>query len=156
MNIPLRYNIDNEEMQHKANHIIYAFKPNLIIDKIIIRPDTFIIDNLNPNSKDSLVFFKVIAQSKLIILSHIHIIYQEAKPAGALQDREQPARFLKHPENYYSIIGNNRPERIKNIKNLVDIIPDHRDKLSKYIKNRKINSIKSDDLIEFADFYNSL
>ena len=153
--IPLRYDIYNGEMQYRYKDNIIAFSPKPRINMIIINSDTFVINVLKPFEKDSLGFFRLIAEGRLSVLAHSQVMFIEGKPAGALMDRPVLPRFVRKPDEYYAVVGSATPQKIKSIKKLIEMIGDKEDKLAEYIKSEKINSVTPDDLVKLARYYNS-
>ncbi|HLF34876.1 MAG TPA: hypothetical protein VI583_11595 [Cyclobacteriaceae bacterium] len=155
-NVPLRYDMQNDEMQYTYRNYTFAFGPNPRLNFIIIQSDTFVIETIQPRSADSLGFFKLIIPGKLTILAHLSVSYREGRPPGALEDRAVPAKFTRRPDEYYAKIEGSVPEKIRSMDKLIELLSDHQAELTRFWKSNKSSPNKANDLILFAGYYNSL
>lgn len=155
--IPLRYNIFNDEMEFKIEGrvTIYAIEPDKRIQKILIQEDTFVVADYKEKGKIITGFFKMLATGKIDLLAKFQVEFKEAQPAKAMFDPE-PAKFNRKEDQYYIKTNGDIAQKISNIKKLIGLIGDHENELSEYAKKEKISAGDESELIQFISFYNSL
>jgi len=155
--IPLRYNIFNDEMEFKieGQETIYAIKPDKKIQKILIQEDTFVIGEYQEKGKIIPGFYKVLTTGKIDLLAKLQVDFKEKQPPKAMVDPE-PAKFTRRADQYYVKINGDITQKISNIKKLIELIGDHKNELSEYAKKEKISAANESELIQFISFYNSL
>jgi hypothetical protein len=156
-NIPLRYNIFNDEMEFKieGQETIYAIKPDKRIQKIIIQEDTFVVAEYEEKTKIIPGFFKLLATGEIDLLAKYQVDFKEEQPAKALVLPE-PAKFIRKEDQYYIKIKEGITQKISNIKKLIELIGNHKNELNDYTKKEKISARNESELIQFISFYNSL
>jgi hypothetical protein len=148
--------MQNDEMQYTYRNYTFAFGPNPRLNFLVIQPDTFVIETIQPKSVDSLGFFKLIIHGKLTILAHLSVSFREGRPPGALEDRAVPAKFTRRPDDYYVKIEGSAPQKIRSMDKLIELLNDHQAELTKFSKSNKLSPNKALDLTLFAGYYNSL
>jgi len=156
-NIPLRYNIFNDEMEFKMEdqETIYAIVPDKRIQKILIQEDTFVVAEYQEKTKVIPGFFKVLATGEIDLLAKFQVDFKEKQPAKALVLPE-PAKFIRKDDQYYIRINGNITQKISSIKKIIELIGDHKNELSDYSKKEKISAGNESELIQFISYYNSL
>lgn len=155
-NIPLRYNIYNDEIEFKSPEgNISALGVPEIIDKLVFGDYTMIYAPYTYAKKMNRGFFIVIISGKASLYVRPNIDYIKPVPPAAYKDAK-PAKFVKKVDTYYIRIGTDAAQLIENKKDLEKVFPDHKKEIAAFIKNNKINHRKEDKLKELVDYYNSL
>jgi hypothetical protein len=155
----MRYDIYSDQIQFKEQDQIYSF----------IRPDNLayvVIDTLRflysdyTNSQDekaktesSYFILKTDGRCKLLVKKNIRI--QEAEPPKIYQDAKPP-KFIITADTYYLKKENKSAIRIKTKKDILLIMSDKNDEISKFIDSGKLGTKNTDDLGKIVSFYNGL
>jgi len=63
---------------------------------------------------------------------------------------------MKNVNNFYIKEGQSAAIKINKKKDLLDVITDHRDQVSQYIKEKRLSIKKAEDLQAIVTYYNSL
>jgi hypothetical protein len=155
--IPLRYNIYNDEMEYKEEDraTAYSIKPISLINAIVIKKDSFIVANYYEKRKPVACFFKILTSGKVDLLAKLEVEFEEAQPAKPFFAPE-PAKFTRRDDKYYIKTSEYEVWKISNIKKLIEMIGEHEKELSQYAKKEKISAGNESELIRFISFYNSL
>ncbi|WP_340113206.1 hypothetical protein [Maribellus mangrovi] len=154
--IPLRYNVYNDEMQFKSPEgNVSAIAAPEIIEKVVFGDYTIEYIPYIIAKKMRRGFFKVLLKGNATLYARSNIEYRQPVPAGAYKDPE-PARFLEKPDTYFIRIGKEAALEIENKKDLEAVFPDHKKEIASFIKKNKVNHRKEDKLKELVEYYNSL
>lgn len=154
--IPLRYNIFNDELEFKtpANEIQALATPE-IVEKAIFGNTHLVYSAYSNNNKIKKGFFVVLEEGKAMLYSKPGVIFKEATEPAAYKEAEPPT-FSKKADDYYIRIGTAPAQMIGNKKELLSVFPDNQDKIESYIDKNKVKTNKSESLKELVRYYNSL
>ena len=154
--IPLRYNIYNDEIEFKSPEgNISALVAPEIIDKVVFGNYTMVYAPYNYAKRMNRGFFRLVTSGKASLYARSNIEYCEPVPPAAYKNA-QPAKFIKKADSYYIRIGEDAAQKIENKKGLPEIFPEHYKEITVFIKRNKTNDRKEGDLKELVDYYNSL
>lgn len=155
-NIPLRYNIYNDDIEFKTKQGGYVAIANpSAIKEIKIGEDTFIYTTKVKNKRESLGFYKLTADGNTQLLTRYNIYFTGATQTTGYKAAEPP-KFNKNPNTYFIKIGDNAPVRISKKKDLQIIFSTKSKELLAYVKKEKINIRKEDGLIKLVQFINQI
>lgn len=156
VDIPLRYNIYNDEMQFQSpDGNIAAIAAPEVIEKVTFGDYTLEYIPFVNAKKMRRGFFKLVVKGNASLYARPNIEYREPVPPGAYKDPE-PARFVGKPDTYYIRIGMDAAQKIENKNDLEVVFPDHNKEVAGFIKKNKVNQRKEDKLKALVEYYNSL
>jgi hypothetical protein len=154
--IPLRYNIYNDQMQFKSpDGKIAAIAAPEIIDKVVFGDYTMEYIPFINAKKVRRGFFVLLLEGKASLYARPNVDYREPVPPGAYKDAEA-AKFIEKPYTYYIRIGMEAAQLIEKKKDLEAVFPDHKKEIENFIKKNKVNHRKEDKLKALVEYYNSL
>lgn len=157
-NIPLRFNIYNDEMEFRLN-------PGNEI-RIIGNPRNFLVFSINENVFNYLTFiennrsqqgyFEVLNQGNCLVLVRRKVVLADREEVKAYSDAK-PARFEKMPDQYFLKFGNKLPGEVRlRRRSIVDAFDDKRQEINDFIKQERLPFRNVDNLVKVADYYNRL
>ena len=154
--IPLRYNIFNDELEFKtpANEIQALATPE-IVEKAVFGKTHLVYSSYTFNNKIKKGFFVVLEEGKATLYVKPGVIFKEATEPAAYQEAEPP-KFEKKADDFYLRFGTAPAQMIGNKKELIAAFPDNKDKIESYIDKNKVKTNKSESLKELVKYYNSM
>ncbi len=155
-NIPLRFNIYNDEMEFKSDEgTILALTPPEFIDFIIIGEEKYIYIPYAIGNKLLRGYFKVITEGKASLLVKQNINYKDAELPQAYKDAV-PARFIRMQDDFYIRLGQLEAYHISNKKELTVILEDKAKEMDDFLKKNKTRFNRMDDMQKLVNYYNTL
>lgn len=154
--IPLRYNIFNDEMEFQTpdNKILAIAAPE-IVEKAVIGEYTFSNIPYKLGNKVKRAYFILLTEGKVSLYARAEVIYQKPKEAAAYKDPE-PAKFVQRPHSYYLRLNEEPAVKVESKKDLIKFFTDHQKQVEDFIKGNKVKPSKEEKLIELIKYYNSL
>jgi len=154
--IPLRYNVYNDEMQFQApDGNIAAIAAPEVIEKVTFGDYTMEYIPFTNAKKIRRGFFVLLVDGNVKLYARPNVEYRPPVPPAPYKEPE-PAKFLEKPDTYYIRIGLEAAQLIENKKDLEEIFPDHKKEVATFIKKNKVNHRKEEKLKELVEYYNSL
>ncbi|KJF42376.1 hypothetical protein [Draconibacterium sediminis] len=154
--IPLRYNIFNDEMEFQTpDEQILAIAAPEIVEKAVVGENTFSNIPYELGNKVKRAYFILLFEGKLSLYARPEVIYKKPKEAAAYAEPE-PAKFIKRPDIYYLRLNQQTAVRIESKKDLENFFTNHQSQMESFIKKNKIKPSKEDKMIELVEYYNSL
>lgn len=154
--IPLRYNIYNDELEFKTpSNEIQALATPEIVEKAVFGQTHLVYSAYSNNNKIKKGYFVVLEEGKAILYAKPGIIFKEATEPAAYKEAEPP-KFEKKADDFYIRIGTAPAQIVGNKKELIAVFPDNQDKIENYIDKNKVKTNKSESLKELVKYYNSL
>ena len=156
VNVPLRYNIYNDQLEFKSPEgIIQALATPKILElaefgDTRITYQAYIFGNKIKNG-----FFLVLSTGKASLCAKPEITFKEATQPAAYKEAEPP-KFLRKSDEYYLQIETAPAKRIGSKKDLIAAFPDKQHKIKDFISKNKIKTGKPESLAELVEYYNSL
>jgi len=156
IDIPLRYNAYNDEMEFKsADGKIQALGTPDIIEAVEYDDNIMVYIPYTNNKKIKNGFFKVLVGGEVSLFSKPEIIFKQAGEPNAY-DNAKPAEFVRRPDTYYIKVGTEQAKKVGSKKDLLEILPEYKKEVSTFIKKNKVKPSEADKLIELIKYYNSL
>lgn len=153
--IPLRYNIYNDEIEFQTpDNSVAALGSPEIVEKVTFGDYTMEYIPFDLARKVKRGFFKVVLKGNASLYARPEIQFVQAKEPAPYQDAV-PAKFLQKGDRYYIRIGLEAAAVTGNKKDVLALFPNHSDQLEAFIKKDKINVKKEDDLKKLVEYYNS-
>lgn len=153
--IPLRYNCYSDQMEFKGEDGKPIAVENSIVKSVIIDGKEFIYSAYSNGNKIHRSYFEIIKAGDISLLKKYETRFNEAQPAKAYQD-PVPAMFKETIPQYYFKQGKSEALKITKAKEFLKMLPEHQDKMHKYLKENKLKMNNEDDLIKLFDHYNTL
>jgi hypothetical protein len=152
--VPVRYNIYNDQFEFKNNNTILNFANPEKIDRIVTETEIFIYVRKNKNNKVQ-GFAKVWNEQYPSVLTKMKVeFFNKEKPQAFAE--EKPDRFERAMDRHYLIKSKDEIEIIKSVKKLIISLEKHSSELSDFAKKEKISSGDPDELAKLLDYYNGL
>lgn len=156
VNVPMRYNIFNDEVEFKNSEgQVQAIATPEIIEKIEINNHQLFYIPYISSKKIKHGFFELVEEGNASLFTKQKIIFKDAETAGAYK-KAAPAQFINNGDEYYIQVGKDAALLVTNKKDLINIFPDHIDKVKAFVKKHKTKTNKVDSLAELVKYYNSL
>lgn len=155
-NIPLRYNIYNNDLEFKTpNGEVQALATPEIVEKAEFGDYNLVYSPYSQTNKTKKGFFLVLEQGKASLYAKPGILFQEPTEPAAYKEAE-PAKFVRKADEYYIRIGAEQAILINNKKDLIAAFPDNQDKIESFVNKNKIKTNKPESLKEVVKYYNSI
>lgn len=153
--IPLRQNIyANEiEFRNQEGKPFFIGVPELI-DYILIGGEKFIYSPFRIANRIEKGYFTLLANGKAQLLEKKNVTLRPAEPAGAYKE-PVPPQFRRTDSDYYIRVLPAEAKRVRNKKEMEEILGSTPDKVDDFIKKNKIKFSKKEDLIILMEYYNS-
>jgi hypothetical protein len=156
VDIPLRYNIYNDELEFKTpNDEIMALAVPEIVEKAVFGTTLLVFSPYLHGNKTKKGFFIVLEEGKVSLYAKPGIMFKKATEPVAFKDPEPP-KFIKKSDEYFIRLETEQPLIINNKKDLIEAFPDNRDKIESFISNNKTKLNKPESLKKLIEYYNSL
>ena len=159
LGLSLRYDIYSRQIHFKNKDKVYEVVNPEILDMIVIDTISFQYitylnspGDFNPEGSSFLIL-KTDGKCKLFVKKNMRI--QDAEVPKAFQDA-QPAKFIPLGDTYYLKPDKKSAVRVNSKKDLLNILADRKNELSKFIDSNKLGTKDLDDLVKIVTFYNSL
>ncbi len=155
VDVPLRYNIYNDNIEFDTGNEIQALGAPEIVDKIEMGNIKMVYVPYSVSKKINRGFFIIEEEGKASLLSKPEVTFYEATKPAAYSDA-QPAKFERKADSYFIRVDQAEAKLISGKNDMVDVFPDNQDKLESYIKKNKLKHRKPEDLKKLVQYYNSL
>ncbi len=153
--IPLRYNIYNDDIEYEKDDQILAIANPHEVRRVFIGDMAFIYNAYILSKKQTFGYFQILSDGKAKVLKKYEISYQMPTAEQAYRP-EVPAKFIPIPCKLYVAFGNDPAFRFTKTKKLLRFFGDKRIEVEKYLKTKKLNLKKEEDLLTLFNYYNSL
>jgi hypothetical protein len=157
-NLEVRYDMYADEMHFRDKEKIFSVEQKEKIQTIKTDSLTFIYStSVKTQGKPDIngAFFIVLAEGKCRLLVRKNCSLQDPEPAKLYQDAK-PAEFIKHNDSFYVKKDDGAAVLVKGAADLNPIMEDQREAIMGFIKSKKTNFRKAEDLVKLIEFYNSL
>jgi hypothetical protein len=153
--IPLRYNIYNDEMEYRVDNSIMAFANPHQIDKVIFGKNAFIYLRNEIISDKGGGFVKIWNNQYPAIITKMSVEYLEKEPPKALID-PKPPRFVNKENQHFLIKSKTDIVKIRSVKRLIESLGEYKAELTRFAKNEKLSARKPEELAKLLDYYSVL
>lgn len=152
--VPLRYNIYNDEMEFESKETIMAISAPQKIDKVLIGEVAFIFiaqtKGGNPNG-----YVKKWNPDYPALLTKMTVAFLKQDPVRAYET-PKPARYERGTDEHYVILAPGKIENVKSVKKLIQILGDHQQELEVFAKKEKISNNDPEELASMLAYYHGL
>jgi len=155
----MRYDIYANLIHVRLDDNVFAIAYPERLSRIIIDTITFIHDyiikpgNENVTGKSSYFIVKTDGRCKLLIKMNLRI--QDPEPPKVLQDAK-PAKFINTGDTYYLKLEDNHSVLIRNKKDMLSVLTDQKEAVSKLMSSNGYGTKKIEDLVRIVNYYNNL
>uniref|UniRef100_UPI0032165D9A hypothetical protein n=1 Tax=uncultured Draconibacterium sp. TaxID=1573823 RepID=UPI0032165D9A len=155
-NIPLRYNIFNDNMEFRTpdNQVLAIASPE-IIERVEFGEYKMKYLPYLTAKKIKRGFFKELISGNVSLYAKPDIMYKKPEEPGAYKDA-QPAKFIKKPDIYFIRLEQEAAQKINNKNELLQFFPQHQKEVAAFVKRNKIKTTKEESLVKLVNYYNSL
>jgi hypothetical protein len=154
IDVPLRYNIFNDDIEFKQNNIVYALPAEPKIKKVQFDGNTFIVE---PIGKGNFEFLFLLDSGKVVLMSKKKVaLFQEKKRPSAFETKPPKAKFIREHDVFFYKIGEREIKKVSSLKSLIESLPDKQDDVNQFVKKEKISAKKEEGLVRLIKYYNSL
>ena len=126
--------------------------PNIIL--VQFSSYSLIVDKL-PSRDSSYAFFIRLDSGRASLLLRKPVEFKEAQAPKAIETEGKPPRYVSKQQEFYIKIGDDAPRQFSNAKKLIELLPDHRSEMEKYMSSNKVSK-NAEDLKLLIAYYNSL
>jgi hypothetical protein len=158
-NIPLRYNIYNDEMEflHKTPGAV----PMVITNQrrfiyFILDEKVFVYTAFLQNNKPGSGYFEILNEGNFQVLLRRNIVFaEEEKPQG--YNYTKPARFEAKNHQYYFRVNKQIPEEF-NLRrnNILEMFSNKKTEIEQFVKENRLSYRDINNVIRITDYYNQL
>lgn len=153
--IPLRYNIYNDDMEYKVDNSIMAFANPQHIDQVVFGNNVFIYLRSESVSEEGGGFVKIWNSQYPAIITKMRVEYFDREPPKALVD-PKPPRFVRKENQHFLMKSKTDAVKIKSVKRMIESLGHYKVELTRYAKTEKISARKPEELAKLLDYYSTL
>ncbi|WP_306743115.1 hypothetical protein [Marinifilum sp. D714] len=151
----LRYNNYKDIMEFQKNNTAFEISHQFPLLQIMF--DGKIYERFTYQDSNELTtgFFLQLFKGNFSLYSKEKVVLKSGRPAKGYQTRTLPT-FQKTSIQLYIKDSNDKLTRINNKKDLLNLFPLNRNKVSEFIKSNHLKTNNQSDLIKILDFCNNL
>jgi len=153
--LTIRYNIYQDQMELKREGVYYVIPRQREFAAFQLAEHYFKYLIFSENNQINRGNLEVLAEGKCTLYKRFNIFLASPQAPKPYQDAK-PAEFKRKAANYFVGVHEKIPIKIKNNKDFIELLPEHQDKISHFIKKNKIKIREEDDFIKLVEYYNSL
>jgi hypothetical protein len=158
-NIPLRYNIFNDEMEFLQNTPgavpMVISNPRKFI-YFILEDKVFIYTAFLNNNKPGSGYFEVLNEGRCQVLLRRNTVYAEEEKSQGY-NYTKPARFEVKNHQYYLRINNNIPEEFSLRRgSILQIFSNKKSDIEHFVKENRLSYRDINHVIRITDYYSQL
>ena len=153
-NLPLRYNLHNDEFQFMSNDSLWAIGTPNQISKIVMGNEAFIYLEVNPDNVVS-GYVKIWNEAYPALITKMETYYYKRRQAGAFRET-LPKRFERQEDQHFLLLSSGKAAQFASVNELIELLDDHQIKLTNFSEDNKISKKDPEDLSKFLDYYQYL
>ncbi|HTF18877.1 MAG TPA: hypothetical protein VK658_12435 [Chryseolinea sp.] len=152
--VPARYNACDDNLEYQQKGLTYMVMPSPTIKLVQFSDYSLVVDKL-ASRDSSFAFFIRLDSGRATLLSRKPVEFKAAVAPKAIQTDGKPPRYVSKQQEFYIKIGDELPRQFPNAKKLVELLPDHRPEVEKFLSSNKISK-NAEDIKRLVAYYNSL
>jgi hypothetical protein len=152
--VPLRYNIYNDEIEFKNDDNIMALENPNQFEFITIGKSKYVYLPFTSKKIAKKGYFKVIEEGKASLFVKPKVALSEAVRPGPYKDAV-PATFSRTTDEIYVKTGDKEPQLVAGKKSFEEIFSDKPSQVAGFLKENKIKANNVDDVLKLVKFYNA-
>ena len=156
VDIPLRYNIYNDNIEFQRDDEILAFNNPSDYRVIAIGNHIFIYSEYASSNSNKSTYFEVLNNNKKLLLLKRYGMELINPVASKGYVEAKPAEFKQNPVRYYLKVDGMPAQEIGNLNTTFLLFGDKKSAIEDLIKMEKLKLRKQSDLLRIVDFYNAM
>ena len=152
--IPLQFNLVNDQFEYKYKNVLMAFSDSDHIDKIVIDDEVFIYLKGKQENEVS-GFVKIWNKDLPAVLTKMKSEFKEQEDVKPFEE-SKPPRFERAADRHYIMMSDTEVTRIGSVKKLIKFLGTHQNELSTFAKKEKVSSGDPEELAQLLDYFHSL
>ena len=154
--LPVRYNIYNDQFEYKGQRGIMAIGSPQNIDSIVVDDEVFILIPKRPGHNLSGFVRKLNHESPLLLTKmNVEFFKREEKKPFDLDD-PKPDRLERMEDRYYLMKDESDIQKISTVKKMIKYLGKHNAELTKYAKKEKVNVTDPESLLKLLQYSHTL
>ncbi len=154
-NVPLRYNIYNDDIEFEMSEGAYlAISNPKKMKEIHIGEEVFIYAIKRQKKGEQYGYYKLVEDGEIQMLSRFNIVFKEATNTTGYKAAEPP-QFNRNANSHYIKIGTKEPQQLSKKKEIEKVFGAKSKEILAFIKKEKLNIRKEQDLKELVQHLNS-
>jgi hypothetical protein len=154
--VPLRYNIYNDDMEFMQGDATYALYPEPQIVKVALGDEIYVVEKQEAKGKRQYGYLSRLDSGKVTLLSKKIVRFTDKQEPKALEAAGKPAKFTRAADLYYYKIGVDAASKVGSLKSFIESLPDKQDQMTEFAKKEKLSTRTEEDLLKLVKYYNSL
>ncbi|MBK3515996.1 hypothetical protein [Carboxylicivirga marina] len=154
--LTIRYNVYDDQMEIKKGEHYYAIPKEKTFMTFTLNGHPFVLKPYQYGTKKSSGYFEPLVDDKKcgLFLKHDIILVESVESQGYKE--AQPAKFVNNPPKVFVSFDNGMLAYINSKKDFLNLLPNHKEEMEKFIKKNKIKFRKPESIKELVQFYNTL
>ena len=154
--IPMRYNIYNDDMEFKTGDDNYlAISNPKTMKEFRIGDDLFIYTYKKNKKGEPSGYYQVLDNGNTKLLLQYNITFVD-KTEPEPYKSAQPPKFQKNVNTYFFKIGSTEPQQVSKKKDIETIFGEKSNLILDFVKKQKIKLNEEIDLVKLAEYINAL
>lgn len=153
--LEMRYNIYYDRMEYNQHDTMFVIAPNLLINKVVMGQKTFVVENYETRDGVYPSFFIRLDSGDISLLTKMEVVFKDRQQGRPIQGTV-PAKYSRKPDVNYIRLSDGSLKKIRNMKKLIQSLPDHRSEMEIFAEENNISAKNEEELIRFIQYYNSL
>jgi hypothetical protein len=153
--LDMRYNIYYDRMEYNQQDTMYVIAPNLLINKVEMGTKTFVVENYETRDGIYPSFFVRLDSGDISLLTKMEVAFKGRQQGRPIQGTV-PAKYSRKPDVNYIKLSDGSLKKIRNMKKLIQSLPDHRAEMATFTEENRISPKNKEELIRFTQYYNSV
>lgn len=153
-NVPMNYNIHNDDFEFMMDDISYALGNNNIVKNIRVGDRDFYYRSYTYNSAGIKGYLELVADGEYRIFKKHRVIYTEPKATRGYVEA-QPARFSPRSPDYFIELADGSIMYFNRLSEIAGMLPEQSEEVNAYIKDKRLKARREEDIIALADYLNS-
>jgi hypothetical protein len=153
-NVPLRYNIYNDDIEFEMSKGAYlAISNPKKMKEIRIDEDVFVYAIKRKKKGEQYGYYKLVEDGEIQLLSRYNIVFKEATNTTGYKAAEPP-KFNRNANSFYVKLGTKEPQQLGKKKEIEKVFGSESKEILSYIKKTKLNIRKEQDLVKLVQHLN--
>lgn len=151
----LRYNIFRDWMEYRVGDTVFAIRPDTLILAIDIGDKRYLVDVLDGMDGVQPAFLLQLDTGKLSLMAKMNVGFTDRQQGRAIQG-DIPAKYTRLSDTYYFRLDGGPLQRFRSVRQIIEVLPEAREKLAAFVREEKISPGKPDELIRLFRFINTI
>ncbi|MCF8223289.1 MAG: hypothetical protein K9J25_09090 [Bacteroidales bacterium] len=149
--IPMNYNIHNDDFEFMMDDVSYSLGNNNIVKYIEVDGRKFFYRSYTYNSTNIKGYLELVADGKYRFFKKHRVIYTEPQSTTGYKEA-QPASFRPRSPDYFIALESGKILYFRRLKDIPDMIPGRAEEIKDYIKDNRLKARREEDIVQLATF----